>query len=84
MYKKFAIFLVISAIVVTGNYLSGSSPPPEKTIVYTVQPGDTLWSIAVEFCDDDTNIMEEIHQIKVQNKIQGHLKIGQKLIIKCK
>ena len=45
MYKKFAIFLVISAIVVTGNYLSGSSPPPPKRLLSTLYSQVILYGV---------------------------------------
>lgn len=87
MYKKICILLVISALVVGGNTLNGRfayQHPKKNEIIYIVKPGDTLWSIAAKYCDNNTDIMEEIHKIKMQNQIDGHLYIGQKLIIEAK
>ena len=81
--KKIIAGAAVLGIAAVGIGAAEQEPPPMQTIVYTVQPGDTLWHIAGEHISDDENIEELLYQIRQDNNIQGAaIQPGQKIIIK--
>ena len=76
------LLLVMSAFsTITGAInASGSSANVYETV--TVQPGDTLWSIAERHMDDSKDIRKFIYEIKKLNNVSADtLTAGQKLMI---
>lgn len=56
---------------------SGASRPPSH---YTVKPGDTLWSIAVERYGGDPR--EGVWRVEQANRLpSGSLSVGQQLVL---
>ena len=65
-----AVLIVIGGMVVHGNVIAASAVPQEK--IYTsvaIDSGDTLWSIASEYCEDTANIQDYIEDLKQMNGI---------------
>jgi LysM repeat protein len=60
-----------------GSREAGDSVP---SVVVTVQPGDTLWSIAQEVSPDE-DPREVIERIEDVNVVEGSLQVGQKLAV---
>lgn len=55
-----------------------------KYITITVCTGDTLWAIASDYLNQNTDIREFIYNIRKVNKLQSAmLTPGQKLLIPC-
>lgn len=77
------MLIAIAAGAIAATSLSGDYHyvEPAQEIVYTVQHGDTLWSIAKENCSDAENILEVIHDIKTNNDITAEIHPGQQIIL---
>ena len=82
--------LVLSAIVgmfmfVAGNCARGVMvhPAEPKMMTITVQPGDTLWSLAKRYGDQDTYILARVDSLARANKLRqgGELLAGQALLV---
>lgn len=74
----FFISLVVFIIAYTAS-VSGYSEPSYITV--TVQSGDTLWSIAQQYCDDNYDIREYIYNIKKLNNMKSSSLIANTSII---
>ncbi len=73
------IFLITVSFML-GNHVFADSTP-KKTIAYQtvrVRSGDTLWSLAAEYTDQNTDIRHIIYEIKEINNIgdAGELQPG--------
>lgn len=80
-FKKLMIVLFIGLIIyATWTRLNEMNVEYQEEI-YTVQAGDTLWSIAEEYADNSTDIRQYIHKIKTVNNIDSTLNVGQTIII---
>lgn len=84
--SRFIIFTVVLILLVMSAFstitvnASGSSANVYETV--TVQPGDTLWSIAERHMDDSKDIRKFIYEIKKLNNVSADtLTAGQKLMI---
>lgn len=78
--QKILIAIAAGAIAVTSISGDYHFTEPAQKIVYTVQHGDTLWSIAKENYPAD-NILEVIHDIKERNDITAEIYPGQQIIL---
>ena len=59
-----------------------AAPIEPAYVAYSVEPGDTLWSIAKVHLPKDTDIREFIHDIKAMNHLNTSvLQVGQTLQI---
>ena len=79
-----AVFIIFGGVIVHGNVVSASSPCTDK--VYTsvrVNSGDSLWSIAAEYCEDAEDIDDYIDELKQINGIENvrGLKAGNYLTV---
>lgn len=82
--KKLIVVIAICAIAATSGDFHFRFTEPAQEIVYTVQEGDTLWSIAEKHISDNENILEVIYNIKKDNDITSNIYPGQQIIIKYK
>jgi hypothetical protein len=74
---RFTIFVIIimlllvsSANAVLGFY-DASGKTVERFSEYTVESGDTLWTIAAEFMPSDMDVREAVFEIRSLNGISG-------------
>ena len=76
MHKRItAGFILIILFVATVFPASAQTPQPSTGPVYIVQPGDTLWGIAIRFNVSVADIMA------VNNMVSQEIFVGDKLII---
>lgn len=66
----FIVFLITFIVVYTAS-VSGYSEPVYQTV--TVKSGDTLWSIAQQYKDDDCDIREYIYNVKKINDMDSSI-----------
>lgn len=80
VFRKYFIFYVVSMIIVvlfTGfcSYNLGKSQVSiisyKSTSTYFVKEGDSLWSIATEISDGETDIKRIVHEIMVMNNMDS-------------
>jgi LysM domain len=74
-------FACLTFLALAGTAIgSGESGEPVPMVVVTVQPGDTLWSIAHEAApeEDPRDVIERIEDLNV---LDGSLQVGQKLAV---
>ena len=78
------LFLLILSILSIINPFSIFDSPKldTNTVMYEVQKGDTLWTIADKFFADDVDIRKVIYTIEQDNEINGVLTPGQKIMIR--
>lgn len=81
-YRRILGVLAVSGIAVI-TLGATDEDKPIKEMVYVVQPGDTLWSVASKNITDEENILAYINEMKKANPhIKTDLQIGEKLLIK--
>lgn len=85
---RFIIFLVLCVLLiiyitssVTGSYdADGLTEQTYKCVI--VESGDTLWDIACEYCDDDTDVRDMVRMIIDINSLTGSsIRSGEKLLV---
>lgn len=70
---RFCLLAIIALLVIMFFVNRVSSEGAERYEKYRVLPGDTLWDIASDFCDDGTDIREFIYRIEKVNDTRGGL-----------
>lgn len=71
-----AIVLLLAILIL--SIISGQEKrTPEATESYTVQSGETLWSIGTKYRPDDMSIQEYIYNLKDYNNIGSIIYAGQ-------
>ena len=85
---RFITFLVLCALVLiyaTSAFLGISVADGATKELYTmieIAPGDTLWQIASEYADEDTDIRQFIYKVCQLNDIKaGDIKAGDVIMI---
>lgn len=81
LLKKLMIVLIIGLAVYGIGIRINETSKDYIEEEYTVQNGDTLWSIAEEYADDNTSLQEYIYKIKKVNNITSNLEVGQTIKI---
>ena len=82
--KGFKKFICILAVIVVAMLLIGAMKPEKASvyITYTVQPGDTLWSISKEITPDSRDLRYTIQEIEEVNELQNcTIRVGQVLTV---
>jgi cell division protein YceG involved in septum cleavage len=85
---RFRIFLavVIIALAITMTAVIGrpaaDAVTEPQTVSYTVESGDTVWSIAEEYTSDEDDVRQMVYNICEENNIDdSSITEGQKLVI---
>lgn len=82
-FKRLAGIIAAGSIAAIGIGAVQQEEPRMEVIEYSVQPGDSIWSIAQEHRDDDQDVRELVYQITEDNDIKNsHISPGQILSIK--
>lgn len=64
--------------------LAGGKSDREYTeTTVAVHSGDTLWSIAEEYCPDDMDKREYVRHIMTDNECCADIRIGDVLTVRC-
>ena len=80
--SRFIIFTVVLILLVMSAFSTITGAINASGSSATVQPGDTLWSIAEKHMDDSKDIRKFIYEIKKLNNVSADtLTAGQKLMI---
>ncbi len=58
-----------------------ATPSPDGSIIHTVQPGDTLWSIAIQYAGGGKTAEQMLDQINKLNNYPSMIYSGQTLVI---
>lgn len=78
MFGKLLAVALVS--VLAWAALARTSSGAGRPVVYTVKPGDTLWSIASAHASGDPR--SEIYALRKRNHLDGGLLVpGQKLVV---
>ena len=81
--KRMAFFLGICILVLFAGTVNADSYEPGATMLEVrVQAGDTVWSIACKFCDDDHDVRELVYDIIVLNKLGNRVEVQPGQIIR--
>jgi len=80
------VFLLSTSMIAFATLENNDAPEKltEQTITYTVQSGDTLWSIAADFnkehYDQEEDVRKIIYDIRKHNALSGNtIYAGQEL-----
>lgn len=76
------ILFILSILSIISPSFFDSPKLDTNTVMYEIQKGDTLWNIANQFAGDDVDIRKVIYTIEQDNKIEGVLTPGQKIMIR--
>lgn len=74
---RFTFFVVAAIILITvsANFILGLSTASSLTVPQhtevTVEPGDTLWSIASEYIGDSQDVRKSVYEISSLNDISA-------------
>ena len=82
--KTLKKMLLILVIIVVAILLLGSQKPEKVSayISYTVQPGDTLWSISKEITPQSRDLRYTIRDIEDKNGIENSvIRVGQNILV---
>ncbi len=75
MKFKIAGVVVIAVMLCAMAAEYGKRSKPQEAVVvtdtYVVMAGDTLWSIAEEFCPDREDKREYIYDLRVRNRLES-------------
>ena len=84
--RKFVFILMAMFFVLFAGVFSFAGAEEEQKEVHyqavTVYAGDTVWSIAKQYCPEQTSTKEYVQQIMEFNKMKGEfIRSGQQLLL---
>jgi LysM repeat protein len=82
--KTLKKYLLILAVIIVAMLLLGSQKPEKASeyISYTVQPGDTLWSISEEITPIGRDLRYTVREIQDENGIENSvIRVGQVILV---
>lgn len=75
------LFIIYITSSVTGSYDAEGLTEETYACVF-VESGDTLWDIASQYCDDDTDVRDMVRIIRDVNSLTGsNIRSGQVLLV---
>lgn len=85
---RFTLFIILAAALLNVAVFAFLMPGrtnadiSHKTELVSVAPGDSLWSIASTYADDNTDVREMIYRIKQLNNLSSaDLLVGQTISV---
>lgn len=79
--KIFYLVVILVLIFATLSVATRARGNDHKQGTYIVQPGDTIWDIAEQYCPSDMDIREWIYEVREINRIDCLIRPGQELQI---
>ena len=82
--QKIKVILIIATVVLLISMTVILTTIQKYTFVettYIVEQGDSLWSIASNYCPDSMDLRSYIHKIQEENNIDSLIYPGQKLTV---
>lgn len=82
--KSLKNIVCVLAVVVVAMLLIGAMTPDKASeyISYTVQPGDTLWSISEEITPIGRDLRYTVREIQDENGIENSvIRVGQVILV---
>lgn len=82
--RRIKNFVCVVALIVVAMLLIGAMKPEKASeyVTYTVQQGDTLWSISKELTPDSRDLRYTIREIEEVNDLQNcTIRVGQVLTV---
>lgn len=78
-----AILMLVVALIVTVSFASWHKKDVEwNTFTYVISDGETLWTIAEEYCPEDMDYCEYIYKVKKLNKMEkSNIAAGQTITL---
>jgi len=78
-----AIFLaaVTVLLIIVVTYKATAPSPTYNSVEYRVKSGDTLWTLADEYCPDSMDKREWIHKVMRDNDIVGYIYPGDTVVM---
>ncbi|MDD6154776.1 MAG: LysM peptidoglycan-binding domain-containing protein [Eubacteriales bacterium] len=86
--RRFRVFMVVLLIIglglvsVLSGFISAEAATANEPVEYVVESGDSLWSVASQYTDNDTDVRETVYKIrKANNLTDAGLTAGQTIEI---
>lgn len=76
MKKTVLLLCVIMVVAIAVKCVADCNTADLQKKIYVVQPNDTLWEIADEYCPKNMDKREYIFNLKKANAIDGYIQPG--------
>ena len=80
-WRKFLAVVLLLLILILSLAMKKEEPAPKEIESYTIQSGETLWSIGTEYRPKDMSIQEYIYRLETHNGITADIQAGQTIEI---
>ena len=86
MFRVFliALFIFLGMLTMVQNHDSRAATKASETVpvIHTVQPGDSLWSLALKYGPPEQDPRETVWKIRQANRLQSvNLQVGDRIVI---
>ena len=79
---RLAVIMMLMVLALMMPARAQSDPGATPVVVYTVQPGDTLWGYAARITPDGGNVADTVDElVRLNNLDSVSLRAGQRLIV---